>query len=236
MAWRRGAISKLVLAVFLLTAFGCQPPPSADEMYDAVRQAMDQKEYSKALDLAESACEHYPDHMGLRFLKAVSLHSLKRRADAIEDYDQVLLMLQRTVGHKGHPLAADIHYFRAKALFEDGRWKAAVDGLINAAARFPVDDRLTNSLAWAFATVPEASLRRPQGAEELARRLCEKTQWAVPGYMDTLAAAQAAAGKHAEAADTLRRAIAVTKNEEQRIAYHKRLNLYQEGKSFVAGR
>jgi tetratricopeptide (TPR) repeat protein len=56
-----------------------------------------------------------------------------------------------------------------------------------------------NNLAWLLATHPRAELRDASEAVSLARRMCDATNHRNPSYLDTLAAALAAAGEFPEA-------------------------------------
>ena len=56
--------------------------------------------------------------------------------------------------------------------------------------------RVANYLAWLLATHSEPSLRNPALAVQLARRATEGSDQPDPAILDTLAAAQAAAGRY----------------------------------------
>ena len=63
-----------------------------------------------------------------------------------------------------------------------------------------------NNLAWIRATDRDPELRNPREAVDLAERLCARTGWRVPQYLDTLAAAYAASGAYERGAATARKA------------------------------
>jgi hypothetical protein len=66
-----------------------------------------------------------------------------------------------------------------------------------------------NALAWLLATSPDSVVRRPDEALQLASRAAGLTFRRDPKVLDTLAAAQAAAGLFAEAVATAREALAL---------------------------
>src|SRR5206468_2337635 len=66
-----------------------------------------------------------------------------------------------------------------------------------------------NTLAWLLATSPEPSVRNGAEAVRLATRALELTGGRDPNLLDTMAAAQAAAGDFGAAAETERHAIAL---------------------------
>jgi tetratricopeptide (TPR) repeat protein len=51
-----------------------------------------------------------------------------------------------------------------------------------------------NNLAWLLATCPDANVRNGEKAIKYAKKACELSEWKVPPYLDTLAAAYAEAG------------------------------------------
>src|SRR5439155_1574708 len=64
-----------------------------------------------------------------------------------------------------------------------------------------------NAFAWLLATSPDERVRKPHGAEELARRCCEATRYANPRFLDTLAAAYANQNEFDRAAETASKAV-----------------------------
>ncbi|MBX7167661.1 MAG: hypothetical protein K1X74_15125 [Pirellulales bacterium] len=71
----------------------------------------------------------------------------------------------------------------------------------------PGEPTITNQLAWLLATTKDESLRRGPEALTLAQQLCAGAGGQQPEYLDTLAAAYAAAGDFSAAIATIDRAI-----------------------------
>ncbi len=100
-----------------------------------------------------------------------------------------------------------------------------------------------NNLAWLLATSPDASLRDPERAVELAlhaRALAARPDAASDleraSILDTLAAAQAAAGRFSEAARTSSEGVAIAERQghaELAAKLRQRLALYRDGIAFV---
>ena len=65
---------------------------------------------------------------------------------------------------------------------------------------------LTTRIAWLLATAPDAATRDATHAMELARKAVRLSEAREPVYLDTLAAAFAAAGRFPEAIDTAKQA------------------------------
>ena len=100
-----------------------------------------------------------------------------------------------------------------------------------------------NNLAWLLATSPDASLRDPERALELAlhaRTIAARSDAASDleraSVLDTLAAAQAAAGRFSEAVRTSSEGVAIAERRgyaELAAKLRQRLALYRDGIAFV---
>jgi Flp pilus assembly protein TadD len=124
----------------------------------------------------------------------------------------------------------------AKVLESLGRWPEAVEQYRRAVELAPGRADAMNSLAWMLATSWEAPLRNAAEAVEYARRACKMTQHRNHMFVDTLAAAQAAAGDFPGAIETAKRAIRLAEQAAAgaaAAAYRKRLDLFEEGKPYV---
>lgn len=93
-----------------------------------------------------------------------------------------------------------------------------------------------NNLAWILATAPDPSLRDPDEALRLAEELAAHSRAPLADHLDTLAAAQAAAGDPEEAARTAERALAAAEqaqSAELARAIRARLARYRAGAAWV---
>jgi tetratricopeptide (TPR) repeat protein len=111
-----------------------------------------------------------------------------------------------------------------------GNYEQAIADNLEALRLQPEDARTCNNLAWLWVTNPRPEQRDPARAIEFARRACELTQWQVAGFLDTLAAAYAAAGQFAEAIAQQRRAIELA-SENEKAEYQSRLEWYEAEKA-----
>jgi tetratricopeptide (TPR) repeat protein len=90
-----------------------------------------------------------------------------------------------------------------------------------------------NELALMLATCPEASARDGKEAVVAAKKACELSEWQMPPYIASLAAAYAEAGDFKQAVKYQQQALAMPGwPETSRDDMQKRLQLYQQGKPF----
>jgi tetratricopeptide (TPR) repeat protein len=87
-----------------------------------------------------------------------------------------------------------------------GKPEEALDAIRKAVDANPGNARASNRLAWMFATTPDAGLRDPQKAVELAKKACELSP-SSEGYWNTLGVAQYRAESYQEALDALQKSI-----------------------------
>jgi Tfp pilus assembly protein PilF len=91
-----------------------------------------------------------------------------------------------------------------------------------------------NNLASLIATHPDIKGRDVNEAIDLAEHACSLTNYKNPAFLDTLAAAYAAAGRFAEAIDTAKKAanLAEAANQpELKKAIERHLGVYMQGKA-----
>ena len=98
--------------------------------------------------------------------------------------------------------SADAHLLLANALADGGQPDKAIPQFQEAIRLHPDDPRPLGRLAWLLATSPDASLRDGFKAVELAQRAARLSGGSEPGFLDTLAAAYAEAGRFPEAVKT----------------------------------
>ncbi len=91
----------------------------------------------------------------------------------------------------------------------------------------------TNNLAWLLATSPRPEVRDPALAITYAERSIALTRSPNPSVLDTLAAAQAAAGRFEAALATLDRALAQTADPALTAELRERAALYRTGRAYL---
>ena len=139
-----------------------------------------------------------------------------------------------------HALEARPKYWAARAALADayqrlGQISGAIEQHRLALEISPGHPLSANNLAWLLSTNPDPKIRRPAEAVRLAQQLCQQTNYAQPAALDTLAAAQAAAGDYDQAIVNMRKALAVTVSLGKTAAAERmrqRLALYEAGRPY----
>ncbi|MGA2680016.1 MAG: tetratricopeptide repeat protein, partial [Sedimentisphaerales bacterium] len=89
---------------------------------------------------------------------------------------------------------AEIYTNIGTAYTQLGKYNLAIENWAKATELKPDDAELLNNLAWLLATTSDVSVSDANKAVELAQHACELTGYKNPSFLDTLAAAYAAAG------------------------------------------
>lgn len=151
-------------------------------------------------------------------------HMLGRMQESLQHYDAAVL-LSSTDAH--------IAVCRADLLVDMGRYSQALVGYEKAISLEPSMATAYRNLAWLQATCPVNDYRNPSAALQNAEQAIKLSGDEDDVSLDTLAAAQAAAGDYEAAASTIERAMQLA-SEEDAVDYASRLALYQRGESFVS--
>lgn len=134
---------------------------------------------------------------------------------------------------KAEPKRSWAYNLRGVALQEEGRYDEALRDYSAAVRLNPRDAAAHNNRAWILATCPDDQQRDSQSAVASAQQACKLTNYKQAIYIDTLAAAYAAAGDFKSAYSWQAKAIKALPGDEdfQREA-RERLELYASGASF----
>jgi tetratricopeptide (TPR) repeat protein len=130
-------------------------------------------------------------------------------------------------------------YNLGNVLMSQGKVREAVALYRQAVAAGCEDPNLLNNLAATLAVAADDDLRDPAEALRLARRAVELSFEESPLYLNTLAAALAAAGRPDQAAATARRALDLARERgmvEMADQTEKLLRIYEQGGAYVMPR
>jgi tetratricopeptide (TPR) repeat protein len=192
-----------------------------------------QGRHKEALAIVDKVLARDPNNWLPHFVKAAILSQMQKREPALKELDWAL-----NLATKSAPPQVVFVLCRFKALINLalGRNRPALEALEQSIKMKQDDVFVLNNLAWVLATAKEADLRDPTRALSYAKKCCDLTQWSSATALDTLAAAEAATGKMADAVKYERQAVARIQPAERRYALaamQAREQLYLAGRSYV---
>jgi tetratricopeptide (TPR) repeat protein len=138
--------------------------------------------------------------------------------------------VQRSI--EAWPRAPEAWAFLGSIHAQRGDWPAVVDVSSRALDANPNDLQVGLSLAWLLSTVPDARLRNPGRALEIAQRFEKQTAGRDFRALDVLAVAYAANGRFGDATQAAERAIALAEAARETAfaaEIRQRLQMYQRG-------
>ncbi|MBN1851559.1 MAG: tetratricopeptide repeat protein [Pirellulales bacterium] len=152
-----------------------------------------------------------------------------RASHHLRQYDVALAELDEAI--RLAPENATFYKSRADLHADTGNYRAALEDYGRAVERNPLLAEAFRNGAWLLATCPDARFRSEENALESAEKAMELTCEDRHLYLDTLAAAQANAGRFDEAVQTAEMAIEEAP-DSYRSYYEARHAIYQQGKPF----
>lgn len=202
-------------------------PNDAVVLYRAAKASIAAKDWDTARQRLVKCLDISPDYSAARFsLGLLELQSGKR--DEAEEHWQRIVDASAAF--------PDAYLTYAALLSQTGNDIKALEILRRGFATSPSAAPLANAMAWIFATTPRPELRNPKEAVRFAEFACRKTNRSDHEYLDTLAAAQAAAGYYEMAVATINDAIRIAESEnappEKTEKYRQRYSLYRADKAF----
>jgi tetratricopeptide (TPR) repeat protein len=172
----------------------------------------------------EQALRIKPDYAEAHYNLGLALARRGRLPEAIGHWEQTLQIDRND---------AEAHYNLGLAFEQTGRIREAIGHYEQALRINPDSTGLQNNLAWLLATFTDFS--DPVRAVTLAERACKLTNHRVAAYLDTLAAAYAAADRFNDAIATAQKAIELA-NDAGRAQVAReiqsRLQLYREKRAY----
>ncbi|NOT01085.1 MAG: tetratricopeptide repeat protein [Phycisphaerales bacterium] len=167
----------------------------------------------------ERTLELAPTHIGALTHRGLIQLRAGNATEAIATFQQAVRFHPTDAAafnYLGMGYAAARRCTEAATAFRDGLEKQAED----------VD--LTNNLAWLLATSQRPECRDGETAVRLAQRLCEKTMYQSPRFLDTLAAAYAETGRFDKAMSYAEQAIVIVEQDSAQRGYLNELQSRRE--------
>ena len=161
-----------------------------------------------------------PKHAGAYTNRGNAWDTKGELDNAIKDYTEAIRLDPRNV---------EAYTYRSIVRFEKGDLDNSIKDGTEAIRLDPKSSPAYNNLAWIFGTCANADFRNGPKAVEYAKQACELTAWKEAGYLDTLAAAYAEAGKFEEAIKWQEKAIELATKESDKEEMRNHLKLYEAG-------
>ena len=215
-----------------------------DESISHYRQALQIKpNYAKAYNnlgtalqlqgKLDEAISHYRQALQIEPDDALTHNNLGAVLQSQGRLDEAITHFTKAV--ELNPNSASAHYVLAWALAKGGRTSEAVKHFKEALRLKPDWVSPMNSLAWLLATHSQDKFRNPGEAIRFAERVCELTNYDDAGFVDTLAAAYAAAGRFPDAVSAMEKAVELARSaddDERLERMQNRLQLYEAGQAY----
>ena len=201
-----------------------QPDPEAEFNWGYALEKLGKND--EAIARYEESMRLNPDFFQPHFNLGRLLMSLARYPQAITQFDESVRI---------RPNSAPAHDDLALALCQAGQAREAITQWKLALRINPNLPDAQNGLAWLLATLSSPDGDPPR-AVALAQRACDLTHHQVPGYVDTLATAYAAAGRFPDAIAAAQNALALAQSTGQSqlaAEIQSRLTLYRAGRPFT---
>jgi protein O-mannosyl-transferase len=187
---------------------------------------MRQGKLSEAVEHWSQAVRFNPDYIDAHLNLGTALLRQGRVSEARVQWEQVVRL---------EPNYTEGHYNLGICLAKMGKVREGIAQYEEALRLKPDLIAVQNDLAWSWATHTPAEGGDPVRAVTLAQGVCEQTGNHVATYLDTLAAAFAAAGRSNEAILTAEKAIELAHSDGQTQLVSRiemRLGLYQTGRAY----
>lgn len=191
---------------------------------------------AEALETLERASRCEPVSPRTHRSYAKTLRDAGRTHEAMHHYR---LALEKDPGFRAAALAqggVDRLHATAIAFLKQRDYATAAETLRAALVLAPQDLELANNLAWILATSSEQQVRDPAEAVRLAERVRDAAAKPDPNWLDTLAAAYAAAGRFDEAVATIDQAVELARRggqQELATQFLARRELYVSKRPFI---
>src|SRR5437762_1954818 len=185
--------------------------------------------------ISQGAEEHYRAAVRLNSRYYEAENNLGEALLARNQVEEAARHINRSI--EINPTYAASHWNQALVLARQAKSDEAYEIVDQGLQQRPIYLAGVNAFAWLLATSPDERVRKPRGAEELARGCCEATGYANPRFLDTLAAAYASPNPFARAVETASQAVDHAARLGQATLADeitRRLELYKTDRAYLA--
>jgi carboxyl-terminal processing protease len=183
------------------------------------------KDYIGAVHDFDAAIRLLPETSNFYEQRGAAYLSLHRDEEGLDDLDQAIQF---------QPGNARAHYLRGLTLYQRGNYEGAKDDLAKAIQLIPTSYDALNMMGWLLAVCPEARFRDGKQAVIYATEACAITGSKNPALLDTLAAAEAEAGKFEQAIRSENQALQAGPVSHDIPDMRARIGLYRQKKAYRA--
>ncbi len=196
-------------------------PDLAEGYNDMAVALVNKNKPSEAAEFARKAVKIDPNSPATHYNLAGILARTDDKAGAIVEVRETIRL---------NPTMANARFNLGDLLYGQGDRKSAIDEFRAAVKLAPNQPVFVNRLAWILATAPDTALRNGLEAIALAQRAVALTGQRDPAALDTLAAAEAEAGRFDTARRIAAQALALAAQQKNSALVEKiqaRLRLYE---------
>jgi tetratricopeptide (TPR) repeat protein len=218
----------IVVTVLTLLLSGARADDSnkATESYNQGKEALQKGNLEQAIDAFTEAIRLDPKHTESYVGRGQAYLAKQMPDDASKDLDQAIQIDPKHAG--AHSLRGFVYHEIKKD------YEKAVKDYQAALQADPKAPNANNNLAWLMATCPDAKFRDGKKALEYATKACELTEMKNSYFLDTLAAANAEAGKFEEAIKWEQKALEIGGLGKEETGAKERLKTYEDNKPYRA--
>jgi tetratricopeptide (TPR) repeat protein len=190
---------------------------------------------NEALAVIDQVIAKDPNNWRSYFLKSAVLILAKRGGEALKEIDTSINLARK--GNVSSGLLAELYESKARSCIDYGHFDEAKKALEQAVHLQPEDPTTLNDLAWMLATSKDNHVRDARRAVTVAMKACKLSGWKNAFSIDTLAAAEAAAGNFVDAVKYQQLAISKLGTDDRKTelsGMEQRLQQYSSGRAFTS--
>ncbi|MGH7195040.1 MAG: tetratricopeptide repeat protein [Candidatus Saccharimonadales bacterium] len=202
-----------------------QSEPESIHLHHTLAKVLDRRgKAAESIATYRDAIAMHPQSLELHEGLADLLERQGKTAEANTELDQVLVLLREQVQSKADMA---IHRKLGMVYLRRCERQEAIAQFRQAIELDPNQSGACNAIGWDLATTLNPKRRDGAIAVEFATKACELTEWKIPTFLDTLAAACAECGDFEAAVKWQTKAIELEFDEKNKEDYGTRLKLYQ---------
>jgi tetratricopeptide (TPR) repeat protein len=221
----------VAVLVLLPRAAGADDSDKARERFKQGQEAYQKGDFEKAIEDFTEAIRLDPKYADGYFQRGRA-YLARKTGDAKENTDKAIADFGEAI--KVNPNLAGAYSMRGYVCHEIKKeYERAVKDYQEAIRIDAGSQNARNNLAWLMATCPDAKFRDGAKAVEQATRACELSEWKSPYFIDTLAAANAEAGKFDDAVKWQKKVLELPGfSPAEKEEAQQRLKLYEDKKPY----